>query len=154
MHCKQLFIRINTWMAVLALGMTFVLSGQAYAQEQQPQQVTPDIQNATCQGAELQFKQGPLSGNECQFNNGSTAPEEKLNQLVASVVNLFSVVVGVVSVIMIIYGGFRYIISGGDTGNVTSAKNTILYAIIGLVIVAFAQFIVKFVLAKAAGVGA
>jgi hypothetical protein len=52
---------------------------------------------------------------------------------------------------MIIYGGFRYITSGGESGSISSAKNTILYAIIGLIIVALAQFIVKFILAKATG---
>jgi len=57
-------------------------------------------------------------------------------------------VVGIVSVIMIIYGGFKYISSGGDSGNVQSAKNTIIYAVIGLVVVAMAQFIVQFVLNK------
>jgi hypothetical protein len=57
-------------------------------------------------------------------------------------------VVGVVSVIMIIIGGFKYIISSGDSANVTSAKNTILYAIIGLVVVLLAQIIVRFVIAR------
>lgn len=47
---------------------------------------------------------------------------------------------------MIIVGGFRYVISGGDSNGVSGAKNTIMYAIIGLVIVLFAQIIVKFVL--------
>jgi hypothetical protein len=50
---------------------------------------------------------------------------------------------------MIIIGGLKYITSSGDSNNITSAKNTILYAIIGLVVVALAQFIVKFVLGKA-----
>jgi hypothetical protein len=52
---------------------------------------------------------------------------------------------------MIIWGGLKYITSGGDSGNVTGAKNTILYAIIGLIIVALAQFIVRFVLSKTTG---
>jgi hypothetical protein len=60
--------------------------------------------------------------------------------------------VGIIAVIMIVYGGFRYITSGGDATKVTSARNTILYAIIGLIIVALAQFIVKFVLKKATDV--
>jgi hypothetical protein len=50
---------------------------------------------------------------------------------------------------MIIYGGFRYITSGGDSGRVGNAKNTLIYAIIGLVIVALAQLIVHFVLNQA-----
>jgi hypothetical protein len=47
---------------------------------------------------------------------------------------------------MIVFGGFKYITSGGDSNNVSGAKNTIIYAIIGLVIVALAQLIVHFVL--------
>ena len=62
------------------------------------------------------------------------------------IINIFSIVVGSVSVIMIIIGGFRYIISGGDSTGVSGAKNTILYAIVGLVIVLFAQVIVRFVI--------
>jgi hypothetical protein len=72
-----------------------------------------------------------------------------LSGLIKTVINVFSLIVGVVSVIMIIVGGLRYITSGGDSGKVSAAKNTIIYAIIGLVVVALAQFIVQFVLSKA-----
>ncbi len=74
--------------------------------------------------------------------------EERVNQIIVTVINIFSLVVGVISVIMIIIGGLKYITSGGDSGNVTSAKNTILYAIIGLVVVALAQIIVRFVIER------
>ena len=74
--------------------------------------------------------------------------EERANQIITTVINIFSLIVGVISVIMIIIGGLKYITSGGDSGNVTSAKNTILYAVIGLVIVALAQIIVRYVLAQ------
>lgn len=55
-------------------------------------------------------------------------------------------VIGAVSVLMLIWGGLRYIISGGDSKKITDAKNTILYAIIGLVIAVFAYAIIRFVL--------
>jgi hypothetical protein len=77
-----------------------------------------------------------------------TSGTTQVNSLISTVINIFSLVVGVVAVIMIIVGGFRYITSGGDSNNVSAAKNTILYAIIGLVIVALAQFIVRFVLER------
>jgi len=73
---------------------------------------------------------------------------QKIQDIVTTIVNIFSVVVGIVAVIMVIWGGFKYITSGGDQSNVTSAKQTIMYAIIGLVIVALAQFLVQFVLDK------
>lgn len=107
----------------------------------------PNVQNQLCQGAELQFN-GP-EGQDCSTQG--TQAQDKVNVLITNIVNIFSVVVGIVAVIMIIIGGFKYITSGGDSGNVTGAKNTILYAIIGLVVVALAQFIVKFVLGKATG---
>ncbi|MGH7157202.1 MAG: pilin, partial [Candidatus Saccharimonadales bacterium] len=72
----------------------------------------------------------------------------KIDNIVHTVVNLLSAVVGIVAVIMIIVGGLRYITSGGNDTSVTSAKNTILYAIIGLVVVALAQIIVRFTLSK------
>lgn len=62
------------------------------------------------------------------------------------VTNTVLYVVGAISVIMLVWGGFRYIISGGDSKKVTDAKNTILYAILGLIIVFFAYAIVNFVL--------
>lgn len=54
--------------------------------------------------------------------------------------------VGAVSVLMLIWGGFRYIVSGGDSKKVTDAKNTVLYAIIGLVIALLSYAIVNFVI--------
>ncbi len=74
---------------------------------------------------------------------------ESFSALAKRIINIFSVVVGVVSVIMIIIGGFRYIVSNGDSNAVTGAKNSILYAVVGLVIVLFAQVIVRFVLTNA-----
>jgi hypothetical protein len=141
------------YLTALLIGalFTFGMSSTVFAAEsgdknqpQSPQEA--DIQNSTCSGADLTFTTDP-NGNECNFNGVDA--NEKLNKIIAEVINFFSVIIGVVAVLMIIVGGFRYIISGGDTGNVTSAKNTILYAIIGLIIVVFAQFIVKFILGKA-----
>jgi len=69
-----------------------------------------------------------------------------LQSIAASVVDIISVLVGIIAVIMIIYGGFKYISSGGSSEGVSSAKNTLIYAIIGLIIVALAQIIVHTVL--------
>lgn len=54
--------------------------------------------------------------------------------------------IGAISVIMLIWGGLRYITSGGDNKKITDAKNTILYAIIGLIIAVLAYAIIQFVL--------
>jgi hypothetical protein len=49
---------------------------------------------------------------------------------------------------MIVIGGLRYAISGGDQGSITSAKNTILYAIVGLILSLMGYAIVNFVLSR------
>lgn len=92
-----------------------------------------------CQGAGL----AGGGSTDCSPGAGPT-----VDTAISAAINLISIVVGVIAVIMIIVGGLKYILSSGDSNNINSAKNTILYAIIGLVIVAFAQIIVKFVLKK------
>ena len=64
------------------------------------------------------------------------------------VTNVILYIVGIVAVIMLIIGGIRYIVSGGDSKKVTDAKNTVLYAIIGLVICFLAFAIVNFVISS------
>lgn len=91
-----------------------------------------------------------ISGlNSSACNTSVAGSGQKLEGLIKTVINIFSVIVGSVAVVMIIFGGFKYITSGGSSDGVSGAKNTILYAIIGLVIVAFAQIIVQFVLQRA-----
>ncbi len=100
-----------------------------------------DIQGNLCGGANNLTINGTAS---CTFN----AETCDFNCILTKIINILSVIVGVIAVIMIIIGGFRYITSGGKQESVTGAKNTILYAIIGLIIVALAQVIVRFVLTK------
>jgi hypothetical protein len=88
---------------------------------------------------------GNTVGADCG-TSGSGDGTSAISSLAAHIVNIFSIIVGIVAVIMIIYGGFRYITSGGESGSVGNAKNTLIYAIIGLIIVALAQIIVHFVL--------
>jgi uncharacterized membrane protein len=86
------------------------------------------------------------NGNVDCTSTNLTNSQKDITTLAQQVVQIFSIVVGAISIIMIIYGGFRYITSGGDSNRVGSAKNTLIYAIIGLIIVALAQLIVHFVL--------
>jgi len=65
-----------------------------------------------------------------------------------NIVNIALYIIGAVSVLMLIYGGIRYTVSGGDTAAVTAAKNTILYAIIGIVVALLAFAVVNFVIGR------
>lgn len=68
------------------------------------------------------------------------------NGVFKQVTNVILYIVGIIAVIMLIIGGIKYVISGGDAKKVTDAKNTVLYAIIGLVIAFLAFAIVNFVI--------
>ena len=63
-----------------------------------------------------------------------------------TITNVLLFIIGAISVIMVIIGGLRYVPSGGDSTNVSAAKNTILYAIVGVIIALLAYAIVNFVL--------
>lgn len=65
-----------------------------------------------------------------------------------TLINTMIMIIGAVAVIMIVIGGLRYVLSGGDASAVQSAKNTILYAVIGVVIAIMSYAIVNFVVLK------
>jgi hypothetical protein len=125
---KKLMMNFAALSLIAAPG-AMVLAPVAHAQ---------NIEDNVCKGIA-----STTDDNECREDGDA---ENSFAGLAKKVINIFSIVVGAVSVIMIIIGGFRYIISGGDSNGVQGAKNTILYAIVGLVIVLFAQIIVRFVL--------
>jgi hypothetical protein len=104
------------------------------------------IGNQVASGASSATPGGEGGNIDC--TSDGTDGTNGIGKLAKNIVNVFSFIVGAVAVIMIIYGGFRYITSGGDSNSVGSAKNTLIYAIIGLVIVALAQLIVQFVLTQ------
>jgi hypothetical protein len=134
---NKLLIAIATFAAWAVFSLAFVLPAAA-------QTTSNQIVGGLCQGANLEVSDNPSSGTgSCSTNGESVA--DKVNRILKRIVNFLSALIGVVAVIMIIFGGFRYITSGGSDTSVASAKNTILYAIIGLIIVALAQLIVRFV---------
>ena len=65
--------------------------------------------------------------------------------LFRTITNILLFLVGAISVIMLVIGGIRYVVSGGDQQAVTNAKNTILYAIVGIVVAFLAFAAVQFV---------
>lgn len=76
---------------------------------------------------------------------GSTTTSESVDTTIENVVKFLLWLIGILSVVMLIFGGFRYITSTGDASKLQSAKNTILYAVIGVVIAIFAYAIVNLV---------
>jgi hypothetical protein len=104
--------------------------------------------SAACDTSNLSIS----SGADCA--RGNQQPSDLFggnNSIFSRVTNILLFLVGAVSVIMLIIGGIRYVISGGDQAQVTSAKNTILYAIVGIVVAFLAYAAVNFVTQALAG---
>lgn len=76
----------------------------------------------------------------CEKNNSD------LKSVAKNVINVLFWVVGVAAVIVIIYSGLQYILSTGDSGKVQKAKNTIVYAVVGLIVAILSYAIVGFVI--------
>ena len=90
-------------------------------------------------------------GAEAARGDGMPAQLVGKEGVFTQITNTVLYAVGIISVIMLIYGGLRYVVSGGDSKKVTDAKNTILYAIIGLIISILAFSIVNFIINAVTG---
>ncbi len=135
MH-KTRFLFIIGILGVI-LGSTLMFTGTVYASSD----LAPaeSAKEAACRGL------GEALGGSTNCSEDAGA---EIDSTIASIVNILSIIVGFISVLMIIIGGLKYITSGGDSSGISSAKNTVIYAIVGLVIVALAQILVELTVAK------
>jgi hypothetical protein len=113
---------------VLALGVSAVVPATVGAA-------------ASCSDTDLSIS----SGANCAQGTGQADNLFGNGGIFQKVTNILLFLVGAISVIMLIIGGIRYVVSGGDQAAVTSAKNTILYAIVGIVVAFLAYAAVAFV---------
>lgn len=79
-------------------------------------------------------------------NGDAASGTSRVKSLLAIVANVLLFLIGSFAVIMIIISGFRFVTANGDANTVTQAKNTIIYAVVGIVIAVSAYAIVSFVL--------
>ena len=122
---KKLYLAMMAALTLAFGGVTYGVTQPAYAQN--------CANAADCVN----------SGVRATGNTGSRSTDVK--GVFTTVANTLLFIIGAVAVIMLIIGGIRYTVSQGDSSQVQSAKNTILYAIIGLLVAIFAFAIVNFV---------
>lgn len=91
------------------------------------------------------FKACRNASSEVCTNTGANDEVFGANGIFSRIINTLFIVIGIIAVIIIIIGGLRYVLSAGDQNAVNNAKNTILYAVIGLIIAILAYAIVNFV---------
>ena len=92
--------------------------------------------------------EGIRSGVQAALGNGMPTELIGDGSVFTVIVNTMLFIIGAVAVVMVIFGGFRYVVSGGNAANVTAAKNTILYAIVGVIVALLSYAIIEFVLAS------
>lgn len=148
--------------AILALlGSVIAIGGSqvVFAQETAPD---PGASTEFCEvsGAGISGNQTITNSSYCKdvsnrFNSrggdpvtDTNSPLLGKNSIIYRITQLVIMATGIVSVVMIIIGGFRYVTSAGDSNGTKGAKDTILYAVVGLIVALFAQVIVTFVLSK------
>lgn len=125
-------------MKQLVLGIMMMVSlAVAVPAPAGAQTANQSAKQQVCQGIQGQ------TGGTCSAVGANT-----LNNALKAVLNILSFIAGIAAVIMIILAGLKYITSGGDGSSVASAKSSLIYAIVGLIVVAMSQFIVRFVLEK------
>ncbi len=143
---------VKRFMSVLLVGVLLIGFGTHFVK---PVLAADTIGTKTCDGIKLATSGGPDTDGNGEIDPTEKAAYDKIvckddgnasfSDIITNVINILSILVGAVSVIMLIVGGFRYIISNGDSNSTKGAKDTIMYALIGLIIVLFAQVIVRFV---------
>lgn len=77
-------------------------------------------------------------------NSGGSAKQD-LPDIITTIINVMLFIAGALAVIMIIYGGIRYITAHGDEKQVKVAKDTIVYSVVGLIIAILAYALVTFI---------
>jgi hypothetical protein len=81
-----------------------------------------------------------------QVGGNQSGTSGSLTGMIRTGVNILLFITSAIAVVMIIYGGIKYVTSRGEAADVASAKNTILYAVVGLVVAILAYAIVGFVI--------
>lgn len=142
---KKLKLMILSLSYLFMLVLPAAVAVPAYAQTSKTPQETTNIQNNLCQGSNLDLS---TTSSDC----ATTIPDPSggVTATIKKIINILSVIIGAIAVVMIIIGGFRYVTSAGSAEGTKAARQTIIYAIVGLVIVALAQIIVHFVLSSVA----
>lgn len=83
-----------------------------------------------------------------EISNTETSNDQSLTGSIQRVIKAGLFITGSLAILMIIFGGLKYVSSGGDASAVTSAKNTILYALVGLIVAVSAYALVDFVTSR------
>ena len=80
--------------------------------------------------------------------NESAKDPSAQDGIIVKVTNIVAYIGGIAAIIIIMVGGFSYVMSSGDSSKINKAKDMIIFALVGLVIIVFARTIIVFVVSK------
>ena len=121
---KKMLVALGFIFGIVAMGSIVPLSS-VYAD-------SADSKDAVCAGA----------GVDCDKTDTAISDNVK------SALRVFQIIIGVLAIFYMVYAGMKFITSSGSSDGVKTAKNTILYASIGLIIVILSEGIIQFVLRR------
>jgi hypothetical protein cdiviTM7_00627 len=88
---------------------------------------------------------GENGGDKSVYCQNRGSGETQVNGIIKTIVEVLLTAVGAISIIMIVIGGIMFALSSGDAQKAAKARNTVLYAVVGLAVSLFASAIVNFV---------
>jgi len=126
---------IKQILVLTTISMTFLLPVSAHAF---------DINNPTKGGSSICSGQSTAycSDTANSGQNDIYGP----TGLITSAIDIISYIAGIAAIIVLMIGGFRFVVSGGDANSVSGARNMILYALVGFVVIGAAQLIMRFII--------
>lgn len=124
-----------TSLAFVAIGIVAALPSRVAA---------VDVVQPVCNNVTGSEQPAVCKDNNTDGGNPILGPDGVLT----TYIRILSYAIGVISIIVIIIGGIRFITSNGDSQTVNAAQKTVIYAVVGLVVAAFSQALVLFVLSK------
>lgn len=124
---------IASFLLASSLSFAFVGTAKAFELFGDPCTVPTSKDATVCKDAKNQ---------QTTANNSIYGP----NGVVRKIVKILSLIIGFAAVVMIIVGGMQYMLSNGDSNKIAGAKNTIIYALVGLLVAGLAQTLVIFVI--------
>ncbi len=120
-------VLINAILVVVTLATMLVQSQVAFA--------AWNPFGSSCSGA---------AANSAVCSTAAPSSKSPIRDIIVTATNIVAVVAGVAAIIVILVSGFRFITSSGNSSNVEGARNTLMYAVIGLVVIVAARTIVVY----------
>lgn len=122
-------VKISKAAVITTIGLMVATFGSLLMVPQSQALSLNDVVNGTYRG----------DGQPSELFDGNTA-------IIPRIINIMLFIVGILSIVMLIFGGIRYTISNGNKSKVEDAKNTILYSIVGLIVAILGYALVNWVI--------